>query len=313
MRVFHSLGEIPPNAFPNGTAVLIGKFDGVHRGHRALIESVAEVAEKRGLEPLVFTFANNPLSLLKPELCPIPLMSPEQRLEALEREGVTACVMVPFDEALAAISAEDFVEHVLVGVLGVRHISVGADFRFGHLGAGGPELLLSMGSSFGFEVEVIEDVEDGAVGKISSARTRDAVLRGDVATAGRMLDRPISLRGTVVHGDARGRELGFPTANLGGEIEGLRPADGVYAGWALVDGARYGAAISVGANVTFDPEGEPRVEAYLLDFSGDLYGKRIELLFVERLRGMAVFGGVDELIARMREDVRETGLILAGH
>lgn len=314
MRVFDSLEAIEADEFAAGTVIAIGKFDGVHLGHHALLDRVATIAESRGLEPLVFTFANNPLSLLRPESCPDSIMSRRQRLQALEAAGVEACVMVPFDAELAEVAADEFVERVLVGQLRVRHVCVGADFRFGHGGKGDPALLETMGERLGFTVDISPDVEDPAVGKVSSSRVRAAILQGDVATAARMMGRFAALRGEVVHGDARGREIGFPTANLGGEVEGLRPADGVYAGWALVEGdptARE-AAISVGANVTFDPEGEPRVEAFLLDYSGDLYGRAIELRFVERLRGMVAFESVDELLVRMREDIRETQTILLG-
>ncbi len=313
MRLHESLESIPAGAFEGGTAVAIGKFDGVHLGHRALLSRIADVAEQRGLEPVVFTFANNPLSFLRPEACPQPIMSKRQRLEALEQAGVTACVIPPFDEALAMLPAEQFVEDVLVGRLHVRHLCVGADFRFGRAGAGDPDLLRRMGEEHGFEVEVIDFVEAEGLGRVSSSRVREAVLQGDVESAARMLDRPLAVRGEVVRGDARGRELGFPTANLGGELEGLVPADGVYAGWAVVGGERYAAAVSVGANITFDPDGEPRVEAYLIDFSGDLYGRIVELRFVRRLRGMAAFASVEALVERMHEDVRETRLILAGH
>lgn len=312
MRVFEALEAIPSDAFARGSAIAIGKFDGVHLGHRALLSRVAEVAEERDLDPLVFTFTNNPLSLLRPELCPQQLMSPKQRLDALESEGVSACVMVPFDSELAEVSAEDFVERLLVGQLRMRHVCVGADFHFGRGGLGDAQLLVQMGKQLGFSVEVIGDVEDSELGRISSSRVRAAILQGDVASAARMLGRPVALRGEVVRGDARGRELGFPTANLGGGLEGLRPADGVYAGWALVGGRQHKAAISVGANVTFDPDGEPRVEAFLLDFDGDLYGEQLELRFVERLRGMVAFSSVEALISRMREDVRETNAILLG-
>jgi len=310
MRVFDELAEIRSEVFAPGSAVAIGKFDGVHRGHRALLDRVAAISAERELEPVVFTFANNPLSFLRPDRCPQPIMSRDQRLDALEAAGVTACVIVPFDAELAAMPAEHFIEQVLVENLNVRHVCVGEDFRFGHRGAGDAALLAHMGKRLGFSVEVIGDVEDPDLGKVSSSRVREAILAGDVAVAGRMLTRPVTLRGEVVHGDARGREIGFPTANLGGEIEGLRPADGVYAGWAVVRGQRYRAAISVGANVTFEPEGEHRVEAHLIDFDGDLYGERIEVQFVERLRGMAAFESLDALLARMREDVRETVLLL---
>lgn len=312
MRVYDSLASIPSDAFRRGTAVAIGKFDGVHLGHRALIADIAAVAERRGLDPLVFTFANNPLSYLRPEICPEPIMSRAQRLEALEGAGATACVMLPFDASLAEVPAEEFVERVLVAQLRARHLCVGRDFRFGHRGAGDVELLARVGGRLGFSVEVIPEVEDPELGRVSSSRIREAILQGDVGTAERMMGAPIAVRGEVVRGDARGRELGFPTANLGGEIEGLVPAEGVYAGWALVDGARYRAAISVGVNLTFEPEGAARVEAYLLDFEGDLYGRRITVQFVERLRGMVAFPGAEALAERMREDVRQTKDILAG-
>jgi len=312
MRVYESLQEITGEEFTGGTAIAIGKFDGVHRGHRALLDCVTAVAEAKSLTPVVFTFTNNPLSLLRPEACPEAIMSRAQRIAALEDAGATACVMVPFDAELAEIPADEFVDQVLVGQLSVRHICVGADFRFGRGGAGDPALLAQAGERHGFSVEIIGNVEDPSLGRISSSRVREAILQGDVETAARMMDRHVSLRGEVVHGDARGRELGFPTANLGGNVEGLRPADGVYAGWAIVDGNAHQAAISVGANVTFDPAGEPRVEAYLLDFDADLYGTSIELRFVERLRGMVAFADVDALLVRMHEDVRETRTILLG-
>lgn len=316
MRVFHSLQEIEARAFEHGTALAVGKFDGVHLGHRALLDDLASVAATRQLEPLVFTFENNPLSYLRPELCPEAIMSPQQRRDALAALGVASCVMVPFDHELAEVSAEDFIERVLVGTLGVRHLSVGSDFRFGHNGAGTPELLQTAGERLGFSVTVVSDIEDPELGRVSSSRIRESIVQGDVATAARMLGRAVAVRGEVVHGDARGRELGFPTANLGngatGPVEGMVPADGVYAGWAVVDGVRHEAAISVGVNLTFEPEGTPRVEANLLDYSGDLYGKRIEVRFAERLRGMVAFTSAEALVERMHEDVRQSRDILLG-
>jgi riboflavin kinase/FMN adenylyltransferase len=190
MRVFDSLGSIPEHEFSRGTAVAIGKFDGVHRGHQALLHRVFEVAEARDLDPAVFTFANNPLCFLRPDLCPLPLMSREQRLEALAAEGVDSCVMVPFDAELAAVPAEQFVEQVLVGQLRVRHICVGADFRFGHRGMGDTALLVQMGKKLGFSVEIIRDVADQELGKVSSSNVRAALTQGDVDSAGRMLGRP---------------------------------------------------------------------------------------------------------------------------
>lgn len=312
MRIYETLDSIPDDAFRLGTAVAIGKFDGVHRGHRALLERVMRFAQSSAVEPVVFTFANNPLSILRPESCPAPLMSREQRLDALAAEGLSACVMVPFDAELASVPADEFVEQVLVDTMRVQHLCVGQDFRFGSGGLGDADLLVEMGRRLGFTVDVMNNIEDAQAGRVSSSRVREAIVQGDVASARRMLGRPVTMRGQVVRGDARGREIGFPTANLGGKIEGLRPADGVYAGWAEIEGVRYEAAISVGANITFDPQGEPRVEAFLLDFTGDLYGKTIEVQFAERLRGMVAFASVEALVARMKEDVRETRALLCG-
>lgn len=316
MRIFETPQEITPESFPRGSVIAIGKFDGVHLGHRALLARLHAVAAERGLEAAVFTFANNPLSLLSPERCPQSIMSREQRIEALAAAGVASCVMVEFDEALSSVPAEEFVRDLLVHRMRARMLIVGEDFRFGHRGSGDVSLLQRLGPELGFAVEVIGEVDDIELGRVSSSAIRDAILAGDVVTAERMLGRPVAVRGVVVHGDARGRELGFPTANLGAadgaEIEGLVPADGVYAGWAIVRGERHPAAISVGVNLTFQPDGEPRVEAFLLDFEGDLYGQPIEVRFAQRLRGMVAFEGADALVARISADVEQTRELLLG-
>lgn len=315
MRLFDTLEAVAAADFGAGSAVAIGKFDGVHLGHRALLDRLEAVAAEHGLESVVFTFANNPLSHLRPEACPQPLMSRGQRLAAIEAAGVDTCVMVPFDEALASIPAEEYISRVLVGELNARHVIVGIDFRFGSGGAGDVALLRDRAAEHGYSVTVVDSVVDPELGRISSTRVREAIQRGDVVAAGRMLGREVSVVGDVVHGDARGRELGFPTANLGGEIEGLVPADGVYAGRAVIGGpgaAPRIAAISVGTNPTFTPDGQSRVEAYLLDFDGDLYGERIEVRFTARLRGMEAFAGIDALIERMHLDVAETRSLFAG-
>lgn len=314
MQLVTELGELNPEDFPAGSAVAVGKFDGLHVGHRAIVASLLRTSERDGLRSVVFTFSNNPLSLLMPKACPQPLASPAQRLELLAAEGVDTCVMVDFDETFAAIPAREFVERVLVERLRVRHVLLGADFRFGHMGLGDAALLRELGPELGFTVEVVESVaadSEDAAGAVSSTLVRDAVLAGDLPAAREMLGRCHAVRGEVVHGDARGRELGFPTANLGGLIEGLVPADGVYAGTVMIDGVEYEAAISVGVNLTFEPEGEARVEAFVLDFSGDLYGAQLEVRFAERIREMLPFSSVEALVARMHEDVADTRAILS--
>lgn len=310
LRIFRSLEELDAADFPRGTAVAIGKFDGVHLGHRSVFARLCEAARERDLESLVFTFSRNPLGLLRPELCPVPVMSPAQRIEEIGRAGIDAVVMVDFTTEFAQTSAEEYAERVLAGTLGAKHVIVGADFHFGNRGAGDIVQLESFGRRFGFTVEIIDEVGTPAGERVSSTRIREAIVVGDVAGAGAMLGREVAVRGTVVHGDARGRDLGFPTANLGGEVEGLVPADGVYAGYAIIDGVTHVAAISVGNNPTFTPEGQSRVEAFLLDFSGDLYGKTMEVRFAHRIRGMVAFAGIDALIEVMNEDVRVTRELL---
>ncbi|MFT4231479.1 MAG: bifunctional riboflavin kinase/FAD synthetase [Leucobacter sp.] len=312
MRVIETFDAILPEDFSAGSCVAIGKFDGLHVGHRAILQRTIESARAEGLLAVVVTFANNPLSYLRPEVCPPPLMSREQRIEGFAEAGVDVCVMVEFDASVASIPAERFVSDVLVDRLRARRIVMGAGFRFGHRGAGDGELLHELGERYGFASEVLELVGEGdPAGMVSSSRIREAAMSGDVEAAARMLGRPLGVRGTVVHGDARGREIGFPTANLGGEIEGLVPADGVYAGWVVQNGGKRVAAISVGANVTFDPEGESRVEAFVLDFDRDIYGERIEVRFARRLRGMERFESLEALISQMGADVDATRELLA--
>jgi riboflavin kinase / FMN adenylyltransferase len=221
--------------------------------------------------------------------------------------------MLRFDEQLANLSAREFVEHVLVGALGVRTVLVGRDFRFGRGGAGNPDLLRELGAEYGFDVDVVDDVRAIEPGRrVSSTWIRELLSQGEVETASKLLGRPASVWGEVVHGAKRGRELGFPTANLSRELEGFVPAEGVYAGW-LVDegsadglrsGIRYPAAISVGTNPTFDDVPVPQVEAYVLDETDlDLYGHDVEVQFAFRIRGMVAFEGIEPLKAQIADDV----------
>ncbi|MEJ6489836.1 bifunctional riboflavin kinase/FAD synthetase [Leucobacter sp. USCH14] len=311
MQIIETLEAIRPADFASGSSVAIGKFDGLHLGHQAILGRMRTEARATGARSVAFTFANHPLSYLRPEACPRPLMSRAQRLEAIAGLGLDACVMVEFDAEFAAIPAEEFVVDVLVGRLNAKHILMGADFRFGHRGSGDGALLRELGEQHGFTAEVLDWVEDDEEGQVSSSRIREALGAGDVEGAGRMTGRPVAVRGEVVHGDARGRELGFPTANLGGTVEGLVPADGVYAGWAVLDGVAHPAAISVGNNPTFTPDEASRVEAYILDFSDDIYGRTLEIRFAHRLRGTERFDGLEALITQMNADVVEARALLA--
>jgi len=309
VKVFRSIDEVPDGFGPS--AVTIGKFDGVHSGHRAVIGRLREVAADRGLTAAVITFDRNPLELIAPEKCPASLVSNGQKLDLLAGTGIDATLMVAFDRALADLEPEEFVHRILVERLRAAEVLVGSDFRFGHRGAGDVRLLRELGEKYGFAVELIDDVRPEHGRRVSSTWIRELLADGDVAHAAELLGHIPTLRGVVVHGAARGRELGYPTANLSPESEGLIPADGVYAGW-LTDGDEtYPAAISVGNNPTFEGVPHKQVEAYVLDRELDLYGHCVEVSFVQRIRGMVAYQGVEPLIAQIADDVEKARGILS--
>ncbi len=319
MIVFHDPSEVPSGFGPS--VVAIGKFDGVHSGHRAVLDRARVDAATSGARVVAVTFDRNPLAFLRPEICPPDLIGVHQKVQLLAETGIDATLVLRFDENLATLTAREFVETVLVDALKVRTVLVGIDFRFGRGGAGNPDVLRELGSEFGFDVDVVDDVRAIDAGRrVSSTWIRELLAEGDVETAAKLLGRPASVWGEVVHGLKRGRELGFPTANLSPDLEGFVPADGVYAGW-LVDegsadglrrGVRYPAAISIGLNPTFDDVPVRQVEAYVLDETDlDLYGRDVEIQFVSRIRGMAAFEGVDALIAQITDDVQRVRTALA--
>ncbi|WP_243076816.1 bifunctional riboflavin kinase/FAD synthetase [Microbacterium sp. SS28] len=323
MIVFRDPAEVPAGFGPS--VVAIGKFDGVHAGHRAVLER-AKVDAAAGAKVVAVTFDRNPLSLLRPELCPEDLIGVTQKIQLLAGTGIDATLMLRFDEALAGLSPREFVERILVDALGARTVLVGTDFRFGRGGAGNPEVLTELGAELGFRVDVIGDVRSiDSDRRVSSTWVRDLLAQGDVESAARLLGRPHAVWGEVVHGAKRGRELGFPTANLSIDLEGFVPADGVYAGWLVDEGVadgsplaeprrttRYPAAISVGTNPTFDDVTTRQVEAYILDETDlDLYGRLVEVQFTARVRGMVAFEGIPALIEQMADDVRRVRTLLA--
>ncbi|WP_137846059.1 bifunctional riboflavin kinase/FAD synthetase [Microbacterium sp. 2FI] len=316
MIVFRSPDEVPDGFGPS--IVAIGKFDGVHTGHRAVIDRARVDAVESDARVVAVTFDRNPLALLRPDLCPESLIGVGQKLQLLAETGVDATLLLTFDRALADLPAREFVEHVLVGALDVRILLVGRDFRFGRGGAGDPELLRELGREFGFDVDVVDDVRSMDAGRrVSSTWVREALAAGDVETASRILGRPHAVRGEVVHGLKRGRELGFPTANLSADLEGFVPAEGVYAGWLVDEGSqdagrhgdprrsiRYPAAISIGTNPTFDDVEHRQVEAYVLDETDlDLYGHIVEVQFTARIREMTAFAGIEALVVQIADDV----------
>lgn len=308
MKTFKGLSAVPTGFGPS--AVTIGKFDGVHQGHRAVIDRLRAIADADGVKAVVVTFDRNPLALLAPEKCPEALVSVRQKLELLATTGVDATVLLAFDRALASMPAEEFVERVLVDALHATSVLVGSDFRYGARGAGDVHLLGELGERFGFTVEVVDDVRPEGERRVSSTWIRELLAEGNVRRAADLLGHAPTVSGMVVHGAARGRELGFPTANLTPESEGLIPADGVYAGWLTDAGTRYPAAISVGNNPTFEGVPKKQVEAYVLDREIDLYDHVVDVEFVDRIRGMVAFTNIDDLIDRIRDDVERVRVIL---
>jgi len=308
MRVLNGLDAVPAD-WP-ASAVSIGKFDGVHAGHRAVIGELKAHAGREGLAAVVVTFDRHPLALLNPDKCPAELVSVQQKLDLLGETGIDATLVLAFDTALASLPPEDFVRDILVDTLHARHVMVGRDFRFGARGAGDADLLTELGHRYGFDVRLIDDVMPHGERRVSSTWIRELLSAGDVRAATRLLGHTPTMRGVVVHGAARGRELGFPTANLSPEAEGLIPADGVYAGWLTDNGARYPAAISIGNNPTFDGVPQKQVEAYVLDQDIDLYDHVVEVAFVEHIRGMVAFTGIEPLIRQIEDDVLKTREIL---
>ncbi|PTL74752.1 bifunctional riboflavin kinase/FAD synthetase [Rathayibacter caricis DSM 15933] len=292
------------------SAVTIGKFDGVHSGHRAVIGTLHERARERGLAAVVVTFDRNPLSVIAPEKCPPALVGNEQKLELLAGTGVDATLLLTFDEEFRSWTPHEFVQRILVDALEARVVLVGSDFRFGARGAGDIDLLRTLGAEHGFEVELIDDVRPEHGRRVSSTWIRELLADGDVEHATRLLGHEPVVRGVVVHGAKRGRELGFPTANLSPESQGLIPADGVYAGRLTVEERTYPAAISVGSNPTFVGVPPKQVEAFVLDQTLDLYDRVVDVAFVSRIRGMVAYEGVEPLIRQMNDDVSRVRVVL---
>jgi riboflavin kinase/FMN adenylyltransferase len=301
-----------------GTVLTIGAYDGLHLGHRAVIDRVRGLAADRGLASGVVTFDRHPASVVRPESAPKLLCDLDQKLELLESTGVDLVLVITFDEERSTETAEDFVQNVLVDCLRARTVIVGADFHFGKGRGGNVGLLERLGPELGFDVVGMELVgTDGRpaadVERVSSTAIRHALVLGELEAANAMLGRHHEVRGVVAHGDARGRELGFPTANVSVPGSILLPADGIYAGWfERPDGTIHPTAISLGRRPTFYETADASLlEAHLLDFSGDLYDEAVSVRFVERLRGEIRFDSVDDLVDQMQRDCAEARKVLS--
>jgi riboflavin kinase/FMN adenylyltransferase len=306
MLVWRSLDEVPGDLGP--TVVVIGNFDGVHLGHQHVVRRGREIADAQGLTLVAVTFDPHPIAVLRPEHAPQQLTNIDRRCQLLADAGVDDVLVLPFSREVAAWSPDEFIDRVLVSGLHCAAVVVGANFRFGYRAAGEVATLVAHG---GFEVDGV--VLDGGPQVWSSTYVRTCLAAGDVEGAAEALGRPYAVAGPVTRGDQRGRELGYPTANVA--IAGqAAPADGVYAGWLLRHDSneRFPAAISVGTNPTFAGERERRVEAYVLDRDDlDLYDVEVEVSFVARIRGMVAFDGIEPLLEAMADDVEQARKILA--
>jgi riboflavin kinase/FMN adenylyltransferase len=284
--------------------VAIGNFDGVHRGHQELLAAARRRAAEHGGAAIALTFDPHPTAVVAPHLAPPLITSRARKLELLAEAGIDATIVEPFTPELAALPAPEFVDRILVGALGVRHLVVGWDFTYGKGRGGTTSTLEAHGARAGFGVDVIDKVlVEGEL--VSSTRVRGYLRGGDLAAARRLLGRDYDLDGVVVNGARRGRDLGFPTANIQTDIEPLC-APGIYAGWAN----DHPAAISLGTNPTFVSGGGLVLEAHLLDWDGDLYGQRMRVRFVQKIRDEAKFDSVDALTARIRQDIDEIRSVL---
>ncbi|MFG1413088.1 bifunctional riboflavin kinase/FAD synthetase [Xanthobacter sp. VTT E-85241] len=286
----------------------IGNFDGVHRGHRAVINAALAMAQTLGRPAAALTFEPHPRSFFQPDANLFRLTPGQQKLDCLARTGLAGAIVLPFDAALARVTAEDFVEEILVRRFGVSGVVVGFDFHFGRARAGSPAFLREAGARLGFPVEVVEPALDEG-DPISSSAIRNALAAGQVGHAAHMLGRPWSVRATVIHGDKRGRDLGYPTANLAMPA-GTQLAFGIYAVRARFDGQVVDGVASYGRRPTFD-NGRPLLEVHLFDFVGDLYGRELDVAFHGYLRPELKFDDIDALIAQMNKDSAAARLVLA--
>jgi len=309
VQIWRSLDDVPADL--GRTAVVIGNFDGVHLGHQHVIREARAAADAEGLRVVAVTFDPHPMAVLRPEHAPTTLTDLVTRAGLLQTAGVDDVLALPFDRDVASWTPQEFAQRVLADALHAVVVVVGANFRYGTRASGDVASLTASGEELGFRAVGVP--LDGGPQVWSSTYIRTCLAAGDVAGAAQALGRPFVVRGVVVRGDQRGRELGFPTANVPTRELTAAPADGVYAGWLrrLDTGERYPAAISVGTNPTFDGERERRVESYVLDRDDlELYDVEVEVAFVDRIRGMVRFDGVDALIETMHDDVKRAHQIL---
>jgi riboflavin kinase/FMN adenylyltransferase len=295
-------GTTPLALATNGAAITVGTFDGVHRGHQDVVARLVHLARERALTSIVVTFDPHPLEVVNPSAAPPMLTTRAEKLDALARTGVEVVVVLPFTPAMAAMSAERFVDEILLARCRLRVLLVGHDHGFGRDRMGDASVLQALGALRGFRVELVEPVQGSEGHPVSSTAIRRAVAGGDLSRAADGLGRPYGVWSTVVHGEKRGRALGFPTVNLAPvSTRKLLPPDGVYAVRVQLPGGEHGGMLNLGGRPTWD-ETERRLEAHLFDTSGDWYGQPVEVRFLKRLREVRRFDDAEALRAQLRVD-----------
>lgn len=294
-----------------GTVATVGTFDGVHRGHWAVLQEIRERAEAAGRRSVLVTFDPHPLRIVRPEHAPLLLTTPVEKKEILAESGLDYAVFISFTQALSRYEPRRFVEEILVGRLGVEELVIGYDHGFGRDREGDPDTLKKIGDDLGFAVDVVAPISVGDEA-VSSSRIRQLLLEGRVRAAGSFLGRPYSIRGVVVRGEGRGKGLGFATANLQvAERDKLIPPEGIYAVRGVLRDGTHTGALHLGPRPTFKGS-PPSVELHLLDFERDIYGEEVRVDFIERIRGIEPFETVDALVDQIREDVARARAIVEG-
>ncbi|MDA8233961.1 MAG: bifunctional riboflavin kinase/FAD synthetase [Clostridia bacterium] len=309
MEIYHNLEEVDLK----GTKLLValGNFDGVHLGHRQLLGQLVATAREQGVKAAVLTFDPHPLQVINPEISPPLLLNPAEKARQIASLGVDMLILVPFTIEFAGLPPEEFVANILVDRLKVNGIFVGWNYNFGRGGRGNTELLAALGDQYGFFVRVVKPVSyQGQV--VSSTLIRELLQQGEVSKATVFLGYRPYFSGLVVHGDARGRTIGFPTANLELAPNLVKPAKGVYAVYFLLGNRILKGVANIGVKPTFHQQGQtPNLEVFIFDFAGDIYGEEVRVELVARIRDEKTFSSVDELISQLREDVEQAQIILA--
>ncbi len=309
MKVFRDRNQITDEF--KGAVATIGNFDGVHLGHRHIFAKIVAEAARKGCKAVVITFEPHPKMILHPEIRPFYLItSLEEKIERIAETGVDALILIPFTREFSKTTAKDFICSILWEKLRIRKLFIGHDYTFGKGKEGNEAYLAAFGERLGFEVEVIGAFRTGDE-IISSTLTRNTILKGDVRKAATFLGRPYSLSGLVIEGHRRGRNLGFPTANVKPDKD-LLPARGIYAVRVKWAGKLFGGVLNIGFNPTFS-DAALSVEVYLFDFNDDIYGERLEILFIDRIRDEVKFDGPEKLVEQIRRDVETAGIILGGN